>query len=152
MLFSLSANIHIMHIWSLLLVTGDRNRWSNGWLGNLMNFYTPFILWLFEVCQPELWLSVWDYEIGAIFAEDSMNLWYHFLGVSGWVLATLDIISSTKTESKVALSTMASNEDSGKSIALTSIRRYLKFYPFSLYFYFIALTQTLEISIFVIFV
>jgi hypothetical protein len=43
----------------------------------------------------------------------------------------------------------ASNEASGKSMALMSMRRYLKFYPFSLYFSFMALMQTFELSMFV---
>lgn len=55
----------------------------------------------------------------------------------------------TKTESRVALSMTASKEASGKSMALTSIVRYLKFYPFSLYFSFMALMQTFEMSMLV---
>lgn len=56
----------------------------------------------------------------------------------------------TRTESIVALSMTESKEASGKSIARTSISRYLKVSGFSLYLSFMALTQTLEMSILVI--
>ena len=52
----------------------------------------------------------------------------------------------------MALSTTASKEASGKSIARISMRRYLKVSGFSLYLSFMALMQTLEISMLVIWV
>jgi hypothetical protein len=55
----------------------------------------------------------------------------------------------TRTESSVALSTTASKEAYVKSMALTSIMRYLKFYGLSLYLSFMAFTQMLEMSMLV---
>jgi len=151
MFIAFSADVNIVHVGSFLFIRGNRNRRGDCRFGYLLYFHVPLILWLLEISQSELRLSVWYHKIDAIFAKDSVYFGDHFICVSCRILSALCKFKNTRTESRVALSTTASKEVSGKSMALTSMSRYLKLSPFSLYFSFIALTQTFEISIFVMF-
>ena len=148
-LVSLSADVNVVNIWSLFLVWGDRYWGRNCWFCYLLHFHVPLILGFFKISQSELRLSVRNRYVDSIFAKNSVNLGYHFVGVSSWILSALNHKKSTRTESRVALSSTASKEASGKSMALTSMSRYLKLSPLSLYFSFMALMQTLEMSILV---
>ena len=150
MLISLPADVDVVHIGSLLLVGSNRNRWGNRRLGHLLHLDAPLILRFLEAGQSELRLAIGHHHIHSIFAEYPMYFGNHLIRIGSWVLATLNQMNSTNTESRVALSTTASKEASGKSIALTSMSRNLKFSPFSLYFSFMAFTQTFEMSILVI--
>ncbi len=151
MFISFSTDIDVVHIRCLFLISSNRNGRSDGRLRYLLNFNTPLILWLLKIAQSELRLPIRNYHINSIMAQNSMDLRDHFICISIRIFPTLDNLNHTKTESKVALSTIASKDASGKSIDLTSICKYLKVSPFSLYFSFIAFIQTFEISIFVIF-
>lgn len=152
MLIAFAANIHVMNIRRLFLVRSDRNRWGDRWLSDLLHFHTPLVLWLLKVRQTEFRLSIGNCHINSIFTQHSMDLWNHFISIGSWILSTLNKPNFTRTESMVALSTTVSKDASGKSMALTSMSRYLKVSGLSLYFYFMALMHTLEISMLVIWV
>ena len=148
-LVTLPADVDVVHIGSLLLIRSNRNRWSNGWLGNLLHFHIPLILRFLQICQPEFRLPVGYHHIDPVLTQHPVHLWYHLVRISSWILPALNQPICTNTESRVALSTTASKEASGKSIALTSMSKYLKFSLLSLYFSFMALMQMLDISILV---
>ena len=151
MFVSFPTDIDVVHNRRLFLIRSNLNRRSNSRLYHLLNFNTTLILWLLKIAQSKLRLPIRDHHIHSILAQNSMDLKDHFIRISSRIFPALNSLNLTKTESNVALSITASKEASGKSIALTSICKYLKVSPFSLYFYFIALIQTFETSIFVMF-
>ena len=146
MFVSLPANVDVVDVRGFLGLRSNGNWRGDGRLGHLLHLHAPLILWLLQIAEPELWLPVGDHQIDSVFAQNPMDFRNHLVRSGSWILATLLNKINTSTESRVALSTTASNEDSGKSIALTSMSRYLKLSPFWPYFYFIALMQTLETS------
>ena len=150
MLIPLPANVHIVHVGCLLLIRSNRNRWSNRRFSDLLHLHAPFILRLLQITQPELRLPVWHSNVHTVFTEDTVYLRNHLIGIRRGIFTTLNIKYLTKTESMVALSITASKDASGKSIALASMSKYLKVSGFSLYFSFMAFTQTFEMSILVI--
>ncbi len=146
MFVSFSTDVYVVNVGCFFLVWGNGNGRGNCGFGHLLHFYAPFIFWFFEIAKSEFRLSVRNNKVDSVFAEYSVHFWDHFVGIGCGVLSALCGIRLTRTESSVALSTTASKEASGKSIAFTSMRRYLKLSPFSLYFSFIAFTQTFEMS------
>jgi hypothetical protein len=150
MLVSLAADVDVVHVRSLLLVRSNRNRRSDGWLGHLLHLHTPLVLRLLQVAQSELRLPVRHSHVYSVLAQHTVDFGNHLGAIGCGVFSALDSLSVTKMESMVALSMTASKEASGKSMARASMSRYLKVSGFSLYFSFMALTQTLEMSMFVI--
>ena len=117
--------IQMQCTFGVFLIRSNRNRKSNSWLCHLLNFNTPLILWLLKIAQSKLRLPIRDHHIHSILAQNSMDLKDHFIRIGSRIFPALNSLNLTKTESKVALSTTASKEASGKSIALTSICKYL---------------------------
>ena len=88
-LFSLSANIDVMHVGRLLFIGGDWDWWGDGGFRHLLYFNSPLIFWFLEVAQPVLGLAVWYTNIHTSLGQYSIDLWYHFACIGSWVLSAL---------------------------------------------------------------
>lgn len=81
MLISLPADVHIVHVGSLLLVGCDGDRRGYGRLGHLLHLHAPLVLGLLEVGQAELGLTVGHCHVDPVFAKDAVDLGDHLIGI-----------------------------------------------------------------------
>lgn len=81
MFITLPADVHIVHVWSLLLVGRDRNGGGDGRLGHLLHLHTPLVLRLLEIGQAELRLTVGDSNIHSVLAQHSVDFGNHLIGI-----------------------------------------------------------------------
>lgn len=81
MLISLPADVHIVHVGSLLLIGCDGDRGGYRRLGHLLHLHAPLVLRLLEVGQAELRLTVGDGHVDTVFAKDAVDLGDHLIGI-----------------------------------------------------------------------
>ena len=81
MLISLPADVHIVHVGSLLLVRCNGNGGGDGRLGHLLHLHAPLVLGLLEIGQAELGLAVGDSNVHSVLAQHSVDLRDHLIGI-----------------------------------------------------------------------